>query len=122
MIYLAYGLDMGKDEMLAKVPNAEFIKAGKLDGYSLNFRGLPEYHIGTIEPAMRESVPVSLWEIDPDDLKILDRHKGVPALSHRVTMEYENVEVISHCVNGDLAIQEPSQEILARLKEIYSKT
>lgn len=122
MIYIAYGLDIGKDEMLAKVPQALFIKFGTLEGYELKFRGVENFCIGTLEKCVGGALQVSLWQISKDDLLILDRHKGVPSLSYRLELEFESTKVLTHALYQTLALQEPSQEVLKKLEILYKMT
>ena len=75
MIYLAYGSNLHIPSMQYHCPTAKVLGTSILKGNRLVFSG-----VATVEHDEESSVPVLLWEIQPEDEKALDRYEGFPHL------------------------------------------
>ena len=78
MKYLAYGMNMNRDAMAARCPNAKPLGGFYLPDHRLLFRGVADF---THDKDM--VLPVVLWEITHDCLRALDRLEGYPTLYDR---------------------------------------
>lgn len=72
-LYIAYGSNLNKEQMLRRCPNAKFVGIGKLENYSLEFR-----RVLTVIPTPGLNVPVAVWEISPSDEAHLDIYEAFP--------------------------------------------
>lgn len=81
-LYVAYGSNINLEQMAYRCPNSTVAGTAMLKGYELQFR-----HHATIEPNEDTEVPVVLWELDPQDERILDRYEGAPKYYRKEKIE-----------------------------------
>lgn len=86
-LYIAYGSNMNKSQMRKRCPKARAICKGRLDGYSLEFRGRSGNGVATIIKKRNSSVPVVLWSITDECERTLDVYEGFPNLYKKETLE-----------------------------------
>ena len=76
MKYIAYGSNMVEKQMAVRCPAARVIGVGYLVGARLEF-----YLHATVEKSgdPTDRVPVTIWEITPEDESALDWYEGYPS-------------------------------------------
>jgi len=75
MKYIAYGSNMNLEQMAYRCPNSKVVCNGLLYGWKLVFN----VHADIIPTEnVEDTVPVVVWEIAPEDWKMLDRYEGYP--------------------------------------------
>lgn len=102
-LYIAYGSNMNKRQMLERCPDARVVASSFLPDWQLR---IP--FVANIEPKRGDKVPVVVWEISDADECNLDRYEGYPrcydkrelmfsvngkmvaALAYIMTDEYKN--------------------------------
>ena len=77
-LYVAYGSNLNIAQMKYRCPTAKFYGVGKTQDYELQFKGYPRSAFATIAPKDGASVPVAVWEIQPQDERSLDTYEGYP--------------------------------------------
>lgn len=75
-LYIAYGSNLNKRQMVGRCPGAKFIGTGVIENYALQFKGSPMGAHATIEPQEGASVPVGIWRIQNRDEARLDMYEG----------------------------------------------
>ena len=92
MYYAAYGSNLNFEQMAVRCPKSKFIKTGFVYGYKLYFNIHADI-IYTGNP--NDKVPVGIWDIHPDDWRMLDRYEGCPKYYTRDTIRvYDGKETI----------------------------
>ncbi len=81
-IYISYGSNMDKSQMLLRCPNAIVIGKAYLENWNLT---IPFY--ANIERGIGRKTPALIWEITRDDEITLDRYEGYPEL-------YDKMDII----------------------------
>ena len=118
MIYLAYGSNLDIPSMQYRCPTAKVLGTSILKGNRLVFSG-----VATVEHDEENSVPVLLWEIQPEDEKALDRYEGFPHLYKKgfdkVELNGKIVDVMYYFMPHGYKLSEPSQGYYEILKEAY---
>ena len=77
-LYLAYGSNLNKVQMLRRCPGARLVGKGEIPGWKLIYKGSQTGAYLTIEPEDGSSVPVGVWEVTQDDERNLDHYEGYP--------------------------------------------
>lgn len=85
-LYIAYGSNLNLGQMARRCPTAAVVDTGVLKDYELLFRGSGDSAVATVEPREGSTVPVLLWEIQPQDETALDRYEGYPRLYDKETL------------------------------------
>ena len=78
-LYVAYGSNLNKTQMMGRCPGAEFVGTGVIENYELQFKGQPTSAFATIAKKVGSEVPVAVWEIQRADEYFLDRYEGYPS-------------------------------------------
>lgn len=73
--YVAYGSNLNHEQMAHRCPTAKILGKSVMHGWALRFRG-----VATVERRKNYSVPVLVWDIQPEDEKALDFYEGYPHL------------------------------------------
>lgn len=81
--YIAYGSNLNDGQMLWRCPTAKALGTGELKGWELLFKGSRTGSYLTIEEAKGGTVPVLIWEVQPEDEKSLDRYEGFPRFYYK---------------------------------------
>ena len=77
-LYIAYGSNLNPAQMAARCPSASVYAKGVLNNWSLVYRGTKTNSHATIIRKQGSTVPVLVWDIQPDDEKRLDVYEGYP--------------------------------------------
>lgn len=83
-LYVAYGSNLNMMQMGWRCPTASVVGTGKIIDYKLTFR-----RVATIEPSIKQEVPVAVWKIEDSDEKALDRYEGYPNLYRKEMIDVE---------------------------------
>ena len=86
-LYIAYGSNMNIEQMKHRCPTAKVVTSIYLEGYRLRFMGGRYSAVATIEPSREDLVPVTIWEIRPEDERNLDLYEGYPHLYRKETIK-----------------------------------
>ena len=90
MKYIAYGSNMNIEQMAFRCPASKIVGNGRLYGWKLVFNT----HADIIPTGNQsDSVPVVVWEIAPQDWRMLDRYEGFPRY-------YVKEEIETYMENG----------------------
>ena len=84
--YIAYGSNMNVSQMAQRCPTAKVVGHMLLKGHQLMFYGGEHNAVATIEPCSDGKVPVTVWNITPEDEASLDRYEGYPHLYRKEYM------------------------------------
>lgn len=76
--YLAYGSNLHVAQMRRRCPDAVAVGTAMLTGYRLLYRGSKTGAYLTIEPSVRDRVPVGVWAVSDEDETSLDYYEGFP--------------------------------------------
>ena len=74
--YLAYGSNLNLEQMQRRCPTAKVVGTAKLRNWRLWFRGGTHSAVATIEREDGYTVPVLVWQLQPNDEAALDRYEG----------------------------------------------
>ena len=77
-LYIAYGSNLNLTQMAARCPSAKVYAKGVLNNWELVYRGTKTNSHATIERKKGSTVPVLVWEIQPEDEFRLDIYEGYP--------------------------------------------
>lgn len=89
--YVAYGSNLNREQMARRCPTAKILGKSVMHGWALRFRGA-----ATVERRKDSSVPVLVWDIQPEDEKALDVYEGYPHLYRKETVRvYLNGKQVS---------------------------
>lgn len=90
-LYIAYGSNLNKEQMLYRCPTAKPIAVDTLKDHRLVFQGRRFGAHANVIPAKGQEVPVAIWEITARDEASLDVYEGVRGGYY--TKEYMEVNV-----------------------------
>lgn len=112
-LYGAYGSNLNFEKMAHRCPTARFLGAGKLDGYTLVFRGNSR-GVANIEPCAGKFVPIGIWMIETADEAALDVYEGFPRLygKQNISVNFGGREtnVMVYIMSAELPLRIPSEE------------
>lgn len=120
ILYAAYGSNINLEQMAYRCPNSTVAGTATLKGYELQFR-----HHATVAPNKESEVPVLLWELDPQDERILDRYEGEPKYYRKesITLELngESVEAMVYIMNRDTPLEAPTDQYYSIIEQGYKE-
>ena len=90
IIYFAYGSNMSCRRLQARVPSAERVSLGILDGHALAFHKISNIDFSAkcnIVAAENETVYGALFQIEQIELPVLDAYEGIGKGYERRTIE-----------------------------------
>ena len=118
--YIAYGSNLNKEQMKYRCPTAHVVGNGYLMDYELVFR-----MYATIEKASGEKVPITVWSIDSECEKSLDRYEGYPRLYGKEMLEVEmdgkREKMMAYTMTDGYAMGVPSEHYLATIRTGYQE-
>ena len=127
MYYFAYALNLGRRQMRENCPRAKPLFRARLPHFRLVFAGWSRKWRGgtaSIRSSTGDLVVGALYEVSEPDLRLLDRHEGVPGTYERlkvkvVTEDEDFVEAVTHVRVDPAEETKPSAEYLAVVQEGY---
>lgn len=84
--YAAYGSNLNIQQMQWRCPDAKIVGTAIIDGYELLYKGSKTGSYLTIEPSVKNHVPVAIWEVSSKDELALDRYEGYPRFYYKKEM------------------------------------
>ncbi|WP_273234199.1 gamma-glutamylcyclotransferase family protein [Ileibacterium valens] len=84
--YAAYGSNLNLEQMKWRCPDAKVIGTAVIEGYELLFKGSKTGSYLTIEPDVKNQVPVGIFEVSKADENSLDRYEGFPTFYYKKEM------------------------------------
>lgn len=122
-VYLAYGSNLNLRQMAQRCPTAKVLGGAKLNGYRLLFRGGRGSAVATVEKEKGGSVPVLLWDIQPQDEAALDRYEGYPWLYCKETVKVRFkgkwIEAMIYIMNEGRPLGAPGRYYYEVIREGY---
>jgi len=88
-LYIAYGSNLNMEQMSQRCPTAQVVGTSVLKDWRLLFRGGSAGAVATVERFRGGSVPVLVWQLQPQDETALDRYEGWPSLYRKETLRIE---------------------------------
>ena len=85
--YLAYGSNLNVRQMKLRCPTARVVGTAEIKDYELLFKGSQTGSYLTIELKKGGIVPVAVWEVQEQDVRLLDRYEGWPRFYYKKDME-----------------------------------
>lgn len=123
-LYVAYGSNLNIRQMKYRCPTAKLYGTGTIEDYELQFKGYPNSAFATIAPKEGASVPVAVWEIQPEDEKSLDRYEGYPSHYFKqnvpVQLDGEEVTAMVYIMNLKMQFGQPSPGYYQTVYEGYN--
>lgn len=111
-LYVAYGSNLNIRQMKDRCPTAKLYGTGTIEDYELQFKGYPDSAFATIAQKEGSSVPVAVWEIQPQDERSLDRYEGYPSHYFKqnvpVQLDGEEVNAMVYIMNLKMQFGLPS--------------
>ena len=121
--YIAYGSNLNLDQMAHRCPTAKVVGTAELEGYELLFRGSHGCAVATVEKKVDSSVPVLIWELEPQDEAALDRYEGYPYLYRKewVTVEHSGkpTKVMVYIMNDGRPLGAPGNYYYEVVRDGY---
>ena len=109
--------------MARRCPSARVIGKGEIKDHELLFRGGSLSAVATVEPKAGSSVPVLIWEIEPEDERNLDIYEGYPRLYGKVDLEVQTEDgsesIMAYTMNEGHEIGKPSMRYLETITTGY---
>lgn len=124
-LYVAYGSNLNLRQMAMRCPTAKLVGTGVINGYTLQFKGMPNGAFATIAPKENAFVPVALWEITPRDERALDMYEGYPSHYFKqniaVALPDKTVNAMVYLMNLNMQFGIPSQRYYDTIFEGYTQ-
>lgn len=93
-VYIAYGSNMSREQMMYRCPTARVIGTGVLKGYELNFCGNKNgRNFATVIKKEGANTPVVLWNTTSDDEVRLDYYEGYPTFYRKEMIQRDTLEM-----------------------------
>lgn len=91
-LYIAYGSNLNKAQMITRCPHAIPKYTGLLNGWELFYAGSKSGNYASIRRCEGKAVPVAVWEIDGLDEYYLDIYEGYPTFYFKDTLRFMTSE------------------------------
>ena len=128
--YLAYGSNLNVRQMKLRCPTARVVGTAEIKDYELLFKGSKTGSYLTIEPKEGGIVPVAVWEVKEQDVRLLDRYEGWPRFYYKKDMEirykgirtgrHRTVTAFVYIMHEDREIGIPSNRYISTCIEGYN--
>ena len=128
--YLAYGSNLNVRQMKLRCPTARVVGTAEIKDYELLFKGSQTGSYLTIEPKKGGIVPVAVWEVQEQDVRLLDRYEGWPRFYYKKDMEirykgirtgrHRTVTAFVYIMHEDREIGIPSNRYISTCIEGYN--
>ena len=128
--YLAYGSNLNVRQMKLRCPTARVVGTAEIKDYELLFKGSQTGSYLTIELKKGGIVPVAVWEVQEQDVRLLDRYEGWPRFYYKKDMEirykgirtgrHRTVTAFVYIMHEDREIGIPSNRYISTCIEGYN--
>ena len=123
-LYIAYGSNLNHQQMKYRCPTAKLLGTGEIRDYELQFKGAMNNAYATIAPHEGSTVPVAVWELQPEDERSLDRYEGYPSHYFKrdipVTVNGKEMSAMAYIMNLNMSFGLPSLHYFGVVCEGYS--
>lgn len=93
-VYIAYGSNMSKEQMMFRCPDSRVLGAGFLNDYELNFCGNKNgRNFASVIKKDGAKTPVVLWETTSSDERRLDCYEGFPSFYRKEMIQRDMLEI-----------------------------
>ena len=113
-----------------RCPTARVVGIAEIKDYELLFKGSKTGSYLTIEPKEGGIVPVAVWEVQEQDVRLLDRYEGWPRFYYKKDMEirykgirtgrHRTVTAFVYIMHEDREIGIPSNRYISTCIEGYN--
>lgn len=122
-LYIAYGSNLNLEQMSQRCPTARAVGTSVLKDWRLLFRGQQTGAVATVERFRGGSVPVLVWQLQPQDEAALDRYEGWPRLYRKETLRIrlngKTVDAMIYIMNEGRPYGLPSPYYFNTIREGY---
>ena len=122
-LYIAYGSNLNLEQMSQRCPTARAVGTSVLKDWRLLFRGQHTGAVATVERFRGGSVPVLVWQLQPQDEAALDHYEGWPHLYRKETLRIrlngETVEAMIYIMNEIRPYGLPSLYYFSTIRDGY---
>lgn len=122
-LYIAYGSNLNLEQMSQRCPTAQVVGTSVMKDWRLLFRGQHAGAVATVERFCGGSVPILVWQIQPQDEAALDRYEGWPHLYRKETLRIrlngETVEAMIYIMNEIRPYGLPSPYYFSTIRDGY---
>lgn len=123
-LYIAYGSNLNVRQMAYRCPTAHIYGTGMLENWQLIYRGSRTGAYASIERKQGASVPVVVWEIQPEDERNLDIYEGYPTFyfkqSVMVSLPQGRKKAMVYIMDTKRLVGQPSQSYINTIYEGYT--
>ena len=126
--YAAYGSNLNIEQMRYRCPDAKIVGTALLDGLELLFKGSRTGSYLTVEPSVKNQVPVGIWEVSSRDELNLDYYEGYPRFYYKESLkvpvklengEIETLEIFLYIIDETRELGLPTQSYFETCLEGY---
>ena len=120
MLYFAYGSNLNHYQMQERCKDCKYIKNTFLEGYKLSFCAVSRsYGVANVVKKTSSKVPGGLWEISPEDEKILDDYEGYPSLYTKKYFKQNGEKVLFYIIERKFEYKRPLRRYVDTINEGY---
>ena len=127
--YLAYGSNLNIGQMTFRCPGAKIKGTAWINDYELLFKGSKTGAYLTIEKKKGSQVPVAVWEVTEQHIRVLDRYEGYPMFYYKksIPIDYKgfgrckdrSVNAFVYIMHEERSIATPTQYYIDACGEGY---
>lgn len=122
-LYIAYGSNLNLAQMASRCPSAAIYAKGILNNWELVYRGSKTNSHATIIRKPKSTVPVLVWEIQPDDENRLDIYEGYPHYYYKkdimVYVEGKKKKAMVYIMDEKHPPGKPSRRYIETIRQGY---
>lgn len=122
-LYIAYGSNLNLEQMSQRCPTAQVVGTSWLKNWRLLFRGGNTNSVATVERFRGGSVPILVWQLQPQDEIALDHYEGCPSLYRkeilRIRLNRKTVDAMIYIMNEVRPYGLPNHYYFNTIREGY---
>ena len=120
MLYFAYGSNLNHYQMQERCGDSKYIKNIFLEDYKLSFCAVSRsYGVANVVKKTGSKVPGGLWEISPEDEKVLDDYEGYPSLYTKKYFKHNGEKVLFYIIERKFEYKRPLRRYVDAINEGY---
>ena len=120
MLYFAYGSNLNHYQMQERCGDSKYIKNIFLEDYKLSFCAVSRsYGVANVVKKTGSKVPGGLWEISPEDEKILDDYEGYTSLYTMKYFKHNGEKVLFYIIERKFEYKRPLRRYVDTINEGY---
>lgn len=122
-LYIAYGSNLNLEQMSQRCPTAYVVGTSALKDWRLLFRGGSTNAVATVERFRGGSVPVLVWQLQPQDEAALDHYEDWPSLYRkeilRIKLNEKTMDAMIYIMNEVRPYGPPNHYYFNTIQEGY---